>query len=136
MVSQVGTVGQERSTMARQALRGNALFSLLSGALLLLGTGAVDSFLGLGSPLALRVVGVGLLAWAVWLLREAGRDALDPRVVRVAIAGDALWVGLTLVMLVAGWPPLSSAGRWALLFVADLVGLIALWEWLGLRRLT
>ncbi len=102
MVSQVGTVRRDGSPMARRALQGNAIFSGLSGLLLLLGAGAVDSFLGLGSPLALRVVGVGLLGWAVWLLREAGREALNPQVVRLAIVADVLWVVGTLVISGAG----------------------------------
>lgn len=133
MVSYRGDVGT--SGMARQALVGNVLFSGVSGALLLLGAGAVDSFLGLGSPLALRLIGVGLLGWAAWMARATRQPTLDPMVLRIVLAGDIGWLLLTALVLASGWPPLSSAGRWTLLGLADIVVLFVLWQYLALRRM-
>jgi hypothetical protein len=122
-----------RAALLRAALRGNALFSTLTGLSLLLAAGALDPLLGVPA-LALRLVGLGLLpfAWALW--RNAGRERLDRREAWIAVALDLGWVAGSLALVLADLWPLTTAGTWTVLGVAEVVFLCAVLQWVGLAK--
>ena len=125
----------ERSTLLRRALVANALFSGASGALLALGARPVAIFLGLENALFLTITGVLLLLYAAGLLYVATRPTVNRAAAWMAVALDLLWVAASAAILLGGWLPLTTAGRWAVGIVAELVALFALFQYLGLRRL-
>ena len=124
------------STLLRRALVANALFSMASGALLALGARPVASFLGLDAVLILTVVGVVLLLYAVDLYYVATRPTINRTAAWIAVALDLLWVAGSAAILLGGWLPLTSGGKWAVGIVAELVFLFTVFQYLGIRRLS
>lgn len=123
------------STLLRRALVANALFSGASGALLALGARPVAPFLGLDNPLILTIIGALLLLYAADLLYVATRPTVNRTAAWLAVALDLLWVAGSAAILLGGWLPLTTAGKWAVGIVAELVFLFALFQYLGIRRL-
>lgn len=117
----------------RVALLANAGFSTLCGLTLLLAGGALEPVLG-APALALRVVGLLLLPFALGLGLNACRATPRRSEAWLAVALDLVWVlGSVLLILGELWP-LTVAGRWSVIGVAEVVALFALLQTLGLRR--
>ena len=127
----------QQNTFARTVLRGNAIFSAITGALCLLGAAQVTSWLGLGGATSLfvvRLVGAGVLAFAALVWWLSTRQPI-PRtgLLEIAIV-DFAWVAASALLLLAGWIPFSTAGMWIVAVVADLVLAFGLLEVMALRR--
>ncbi len=123
------------SRWLRISLRSNAVFSGLSGLVLLIAAGPIAEFLGVETPWIIRGLGPGLLVFAVWLSVVASRPSPDRREVWSAIALDGAWVFGSALLLIADSIPLTLAGKWAVGIVADLVAAFALLQFYGLTRL-
>ncbi len=119
----------------RRALLANAIFTLFSALALILAAGPLAVVIGLASPVPLIVIGAGLIGWAALVYRFAARETLRRAEAITVIAGDALWVAASVILLAAGWPALTLAGKWIVAIAADLVGAIALAQFYGLRRM-
>lgn len=127
--------GVDRSQLLQRALQGNALFSATSGLGFVLAPGWLAQITGIQPALAFTVVGIGLLVYAAWLWLQAGKDPVSRNGARVAIAGDSLWVIASIIVLASGILPLTTAGKWGVAVIADVVGLFAILQVIGLRRL-
>ncbi len=123
----------DRQQLLRRALRGNALFSLLSGVAILAMNRRLADFLGLPSDADLTALGIGLLAYAGWLLWNARRETIRIAEAWIAVILDILWVVGSYALLFA--TTLSSSGKWIVGLVAEMVFLFGLMQWLGLRRI-
>jgi hypothetical protein len=119
----------------RNVLRANALFSALSGVLLIVDAAPIDRFLALGAPQVLQGVGVLLLVYAMWLFYQTAQEGVKPQVAQVAIVGDVAWVIGSWLIILSGVPELSTGGRWAVGIVADIVGVFAVLQVIGWRRM-
>ncbi|MEM9380665.1 MAG: hypothetical protein AAGB93_12005 [Planctomycetota bacterium] len=117
----------------RRALKGNAAFSLLCGAVLLVGGGALAPLLGVPA-LALRVVGLTLLPFAFGLWRNASRASVSRGEAWSAVALDLAWVAGSIALVAFELWPLEPAGTWAVVGVADVVAFWALLQTVGLYR--
>ena len=122
----------DQQKLLRRALQGNALFSVISGALMLAMNRTLIEFLGLGGSASLTPLGIGLLGYAGWLLWIARREEIKIVDAWIAVILDIVWVMGTYAVLFA--VRLSSGGKWAIVSVAELVFLFAVMQWLGLRR--
>ncbi len=123
-------------TLLRRALRANALFSTASGALFLLASPQVADFLGLdGAAPFIAVAGIGILLFAAFVLYTATRERINPRLALAITGLDVVWVIGSAGLLLSGALSLTTAGRWAVLIVADVVAVFALIEYVGLRRI-
>lgn len=122
------------SAFLRKALRGNAVFSGISGATFLIASGLVavmlDAYDHIGK---IHLVGANLLAFSAFLFYLASRDSIAKPIVLAVIAADALWVGGSWLAITAG--ATSGGGTWAVATVADIVALFAILQWLGLRKM-
>jgi hypothetical protein len=128
----IHTADPER--LLRLTLTTNAIVTAACGALLVVAAGVLHAPLGLASGLPLVIVGGLFLAFAgqVWLAR---RPPVDRRQALAIFVLDMAYVLATAAFLV-GWPQvLSPLGRWLAIFVAEVVALFALGEYVGLRRL-
>lgn len=54
---------------------------------------------------------------------------------RLIFWADVAWVSVSAALLGAGQAPLTNAGMWLVILIADMVAIFALLEYLGLRRL-
>ena len=91
------------STFLRKALRGNAVFSGISGATFLIASGLVavmlDAYDHIGK---IHLVGANLLAFSAFLFYLASRGSIAKPIVLAVIAADALWVGGSWLAITAG----------------------------------
>ena len=122
--------------LLRMALRGNGIFSTVSGALLVVASRPLAEFLGVSSAAALLSLGVILLLYAVDLFWMTSRENLSLPFAWFAIIMDVLWVIGSIVLLVADPLGLTVAGKWAIGLIAEAVALFAIVQWLGVRRIT
>ena len=122
----------DQQKLLRRALQGNALFSLISGALILVMNRTLVEFLGLPSSASLTPLAIGLLGYAGWLLWNARREEIKIVDAWIAVALDMVWVVGSYALLFA--VRFSSGGKWVVALVAELVFLFAVMQWLGLRR--
>jgi hypothetical protein len=133
-VSAVQGEGQNDSLL-RRGLIGNAIFSAITGTLMIAGTGAISEFMGLTPAWVPAAIGAGVLLWAIdvgWLARK---DNISASKAWMVIAGDLLWVVASYGIIVSGVPELTTGGKWTLAIVAEIVGLFAVAQYLGLRRM-
>lgn len=121
------------SFLAR-VLRGNAVFSAVSGIVLVLGALRLDDRWGVPDWL-LALVGVGLVIYAAALVVGAGRDDLLVSTGWSAVVGDIGWCGAA-VGVIAATDWLTTEGEIALGLVSIPVAVFAVEQWIGLRRLT
>ena len=122
----------DKQKLLRRALQGNALFSVISGALVLAINRTLVEFLGLPSSASLTPLGIGLLVYAGWLLWNARREKIRIVDAWMAVALDMVWVVGSYALLFA--VRFSSSGRWVVALVAEAVLVFAVMQWLGLRR--
>ena len=124
----------DKQKLLRRALQGNALFSVISGTLMLAINRTLVEFLGLPSSASLTPLGIGLLGYAGWLLWNARREKIKVVDAWIAVILDMVWVVGSYALLFA--VSFSRGGKWAVAVVAELVFLFAVMQWLGLRRVS
>ena len=122
----------DKQKLLRSALRWNALFSVVSGALILSINRTLVEFLGLPSGSSLTPLGIGLLGYGAWLLWNARREEIKIVEAWIAVILDIVWVVGSYALLFA--VRFSVGGKWAVAVVAEMVFLFAVMQWLGLRR--
>jgi hypothetical protein len=119
----------------RWALRGNAVFSTVSGVMMVLKPELVSSWLGVSIAWLLPWIGGGLLLFAVDLVHQSVQAELSSLRARIASVSDFAWTLGTVVLLV-GWGHLFSwQGKVLLVAIAVVVEVFGSWQWLGLRAM-
>jgi hypothetical protein len=128
--------------LLRRTLWGNAVFSVISGAVLVAcatpfaawATHAPVSVAGLELAIVFELLGLGVVAFGALCAWAASRETLPRGLARLIFAADIAWVvGSALaLMLPAAWTGLGIAG---IVVIALIVADLAVLEYLGLRRL-
>ena len=128
--------------LLRRTLWGNAVFSIVSGAVLAIFAGpfariaahAPVEVAGLDLAIVFELLGLGVIAFGALCAWVASRETLPEGWARVIFAADLAWVaGSVLVLaLPATW---TTAGIAGIVVVALIVADLAILEYLGLRRL-
>jgi len=124
----------QRSRMLRRSLIGNAVFSGLSGILILISGNFLSVLLGPEVPGNLSWIGYSLLLYTASLIRSALRKNIVVQEVWTAIFLDVAWVAGTLALVAPG--RFNPAGNWVVLSTAGIVLLFAILQHAGLRRLS
>jgi hypothetical protein len=125
---------QEQSAL-RRVVQADGIFEAALGATLLLGAAPLAERAGVPT-LVMAGMGGGLLLYAAWLLRVAASQPLSMPMARLAAWLNLSWVGLCLLMLLAGWLPPTSFGRWGLFFTADAAATFGLLQLYLARKVT
>ena len=123
-----------QSNLLRNALKGNGVFSTVSGISFLVMAKPIATFLGINSPWIIVAVGVSLLFFAVGLFRNAFSQNINRFEARLAITLDFLWVVGSAAAILLG--VLSTGGNWGTAIIADIVLVFAILQTVGLRKLT
>jgi hypothetical protein len=105
----------------RAALLANALFSMSCGVAMIVAPTRVGAWLGLDVPLALQIVGAGLLLFAADLIHQATRPRMSTWRALYASAADFLWVAASVAGLLLFVDVLSVSGLRVIGAVAALV---------------
>jgi uncharacterized membrane protein HdeD (DUF308 family) len=124
---------EERACFLRRALMGNALFSILSGLIILFAQGWVLRILGLSNKISLLVLGVALIVFAATLVINARRQTVKTSDAWLAVWMDLAWVIGSYALIFVG--PFSTEGKWVVGLVAELVFVFAVLQFLGIRRI-
>lgn len=122
-----------RPSLLRSIFRFDAIGTAAIGLSMLVASGPLSAALGFPAPLLLAE-GVILPLYAAVLWYAAGRPMMSRGLAWAAIALDALWVAGSAALLISGALPLTSLGWWATLILADLVAVIGVIKYVGLRR--
>jgi hypothetical protein len=122
----------QKQDLLKNALIGNAIFSILSGVAMLLANRWLVQFLGLPDKVSLAVLGVSLIVYAVVLWLNARRPKIRVGDAWIAVIMDAVWVAGSYVLIFI--VPFSVAGKWTIALIAELVLAFAILQCVGIRR--
>jgi hypothetical protein len=122
------------ASFLRKSLRGNAIFSILSGLTFVAASGTVAQIVGAVTPIEVVVVGAQLLLFAGALLFLASRPEVSARLAIGVIVADLLWVIGTIGVVYAEL--LTSSGAVLVIVIADIVLLMAILQSIGVRKMT
>lgn len=126
---------QDKSRLLRSALLGNSIFCFLSGLDFVLFSRPVAEFLGLSSPLIILELGVALIAYALLVFSQSRKQSLNRAFAWFAIIADVLWVLGSAVLIFTDVVTFTTAGKWAIAIIADIVLVFAVLQYVGLRRI-
>ena len=115
-------------------LYANAIFSLNSAAVFLLFPGFLARAVIDLPSIVFRVLGIGLLLFAVDVFLTARKNPPSRGKVLYIFGADVAWVVGTPVVLVLLADQITGVGMMLLIDIAIIVGVFAALEWLGLSR--
>lgn len=119
----------------RKALAADAIACGAMGALLILASSTLSGPLGLPT-LFLTVVGTILLPLAIWIGLLARNPHPPRKLVWLLIAGNAVWMIDSFLLLALGWLQPTSLGVAFIVAQAIVTGVFAELEYVALKRMT
>jgi hypothetical protein len=120
--------------MLRRALQADSAVSLISGLVFLIDAQPIATFTGFPWVWAIEALGAGFLVYAALLFLAARRAPIDRRHALGFVAADAGWAIASVALVMGGWAPLTSAGVWVVLALADVGAVFAVLKYVGMRR--
>lgn len=123
----------QSSSFLRRVLIADAFTCVMTGLLMLLGAGFLEPLLGLPATL-LQNAGLALLPVAGFIAYVATRPQLSRRLVWLVIAGNAIWVADSIVLLMSGWVAPTALGQAFIVVQAVAVAVFAELEYFGIRK--
>ncbi|MDX1616682.1 MAG: hypothetical protein R3300_20415 [Candidatus Promineifilaceae bacterium] len=124
MSSMTNTIARSTDRLARW-LRLDGAFISVTSAAVLVGADPLSDLFELGSPVALRFLGLVLLPYAGLLFYLSGRTGAVRTMTWVAAGGNLIWVLVSYIGLLLGWFPVNTAGKWTIGLLAEAIFLIA-----------
>jgi hypothetical protein len=123
----------DRTRFLRRALMADGVVSGLSGLLLVAAPRAIAALIGT-STVIVASVGVSLLLYGFFLVRNARRESPSRAEAVAAVALNVAWLLGTVAVVVAG--VLTREGNWAAILVGDAVMAFTGLEVVGLRKMS
>lgn len=124
-----------KSSLLRNALYGNSIFSFVSGVMFILFSKPIAGFLGLSASWIILVLGSGLILYGIEIFLAARSEPVNRSIARFAVYADLAWVLGSAVLIFANLVPFTDAGKWAIAIIADIVLVFAVLQYVGLRRI-
>jgi len=124
---------QNSLAVLRKVLFLDAATCTSAGLLMLFGGAALSAPLGL-APRFLQAAGLSLLPFAAYLAYVARRPELPRAHLWVIVAGNAVWVLASALILATGWVQPTVLGYGFVIVQALAVLVLTELEWVGLRR--
>ena len=125
-----------KSKLLRYALTSNAIFSSISGLLMLVAASYIAELLGNIPPIIITITGAGLIIFAAWVFFIARSDSVPKADVWAVIIGDTGWVVGSVILLLLFNDIFTTTGLWIIGLIAAVVLTFADLQFFGLRRLT
>ena len=123
------------SSLLRNALYGNSIFSFVSGVIFLMFSKAIAGFLGLSASWIILALGLGLIVYGIEIYLAAKSEPVNRNIAKFAVYADLAWVLGSAVLIFANLVPFTDAGKWAIAIIADIVLVFAVLQYVGLRRI-
>lgn len=124
--SQSAHIDSKYERLLRRSMRANAGFSGISGLVCLLGATALADFTGVPETTVFRVLGVILVLYAADLFWITSREKISVGFGITAVILDFAWVIGSIILLLGGFFPLTTAAKWTVLLLAEVVSIFAL----------
>lgn len=135
----MSVISQSRDHLLRRTLYGNAVFSVVSGAALaLFATSLARASVaapGLGLSTVIALLGIGVVGFGAICWFIASRPEMPVALARIVLWADIGWVAGSALLLALAGPALTGWGFALIIGLAVVVADLAIFEWLGLRRL-
>lgn len=125
----------QKSSLLRSALYGNSAFSFASGLAFLLFSKAISAFLGITASWIILVLGISLVLYGIEILLAARAEPVHTGIAKFAVYADLAWVIASAGLIFANLVDFTTAGKWAIAILADVVLVFAIVQFVGLRRL-
>ena len=116
------------------AIKANTVFSLFCGLCMVLFPGAINDFLGASVIIDLPVIGLFLVAFALWLAYLIWRNGVSRRDAWAIVIGDLLWVLFTVLLLSCYTDAFSTGGLLLIGMTGVVVGIFAGLQALSLAK--
>jgi hypothetical protein len=129
------TLTQTNDNLLRNALRGNSVFSVVRGLIMIFDAGLFANFMGIESTIPFIVIGIGLLLYAAMLYINTTQRPINKTFGWYAVIADGVWVLASAIVLLTDAFTLTSEGKWLVLIIADMVLLFAIVQYIGIRRM-
>ena len=123
------------SSLLRNTLYGNSVFSFLSGLACLFFSTAIANFLGFSASWIIFALGIGLILYGIEIYVAARANPVHKGIATFAVYADLAWVITSALLIFANLVDFTTAGKWAIAVVADIVLVFAILQFVGLRRL-
>jgi len=123
------------SYLLKNALFGNSAFSFISGLAAVLFSKAIANFLGLSASWIIFALGIGLILYGIEIFIAAKAEPVHKGIATFAVYADLAWVLGSAMLIFANLVDFTTAGKWAIAIVADIVLVFAILQFVGLRRL-
>jgi hypothetical protein len=115
-------------------LYGNSAFSFTSGLVSVLFSKSIADFLGLSASWIILALGVGLILYGIEIFLAARAEPVNKALATFAVYADLAWVLGNAVLIFANLVDFTTAGKWAIAIIADIVLVFAILQYVGLRR--
>ena len=122
------------SSLLRNVLFGNSAFSFTSGLASVLFSKSIADFLGLSASWIILALGVGLILYGIEIFLAARAEPVNKALATFAVYADLAWVLGSAVLIFANLVDFTTAGKWAIAIIADIVLVFAILQYVGLRR--
>lgn len=123
------------SSLLKYALYGNSAFSFFSGLASIVFSRAIANFLGLSASWIILALGIGLILYGIEIYFAARANPVHKGIATFAVYADLAWVLASAALIFANRVDFTTAGKWAIAIVADIVLVFAILQFVGLRRL-
>ena len=125
---------KENGRFLTNVLRANAIFSTVSGLLVIFFADSIAQLIGLANPMILVGLGITLLPFAFFVYKVSAMEVVNSKLVWVIIELDALWVLGSAILLFANVVPFTTMGKWSIGLLAEVIAIFAILEYVGLRK--
>ena len=119
----------------RNVLRGNAIFSTLSGLSLAIFYQPIAQWMKVNNSKILLYIGIGLVLFATTLFLTANKKVIDKTKIKFIIYQDWAWVIGSAVILALQLFSLTHMAYWLIADVAIIVGVFAFLQMRYLKQL-
>ena len=120
---------------SHRILQLNAVSTAACAVGMLVTRGTLYSFFGLGAPILLDVLAIGLLAYAGALALAAARQPVTSQALMAFTVADGLWVAASVVVLLLFWGQLAPVARFLIIAVGLVVEIFATLQFRAARSL-
>jgi hypothetical protein len=123
------------TSMIQRALQTDGVVSTLTGLIFTFGAGILSPIVGVEQPEIVLIFGLLIVLYGVGVFTLSNRTPLPSLMPVTIIVGNVIFVALCIGLLVADPFTFTTEGKWILLILADAVALLAIWQFIGVRRM-
>jgi hypothetical protein len=123
------------SSLLKNALFVDSVFSFISGIAALLFSKAIVGFLGVSTSWVIPVFGMIAIIYSVGIYLAARAKPVHMGLARFATYGNLIGFVAVALLIFANLVPFTTAGKWTMAVVADIALILSLLQYVGLRRL-